>query len=195
MVFERVPPHQELMWPALEYLRAHRNRVVPTSEVEAHFRDLGYPEEWHRNSKKKVISRLDYRLAWAFSFLRQTGCVVSEGEKVLQVTEAGMTVSPDELEVLRHEAMKVSRLKSLEKKKRKKLEEAELNSKMKAAKLSLVQPAQEIAKEPAVSKQPPVDVEVILAKVDAIMDMYKKNRTTAKDALTGLQELKLWATK
>jgi restriction endonuclease Mrr len=195
MIIDKVPPHQFLMWPVLEYLRKHRNRSVPTAELEAYFRKLGYPEEWHQNSKKKIISRLDYRLAWAFSFLRQTGCAVSEAEKVLQVTEIGMTVTPDELEVLRHEAMKVSRLKSLEKKKRKKLEDAELNSKMKAAKLSQVTPIQEIPKEPAMSKQATVDIEVILAKVDMIMDMYRKNRTTAEDALSGLQELKLWANK
>jgi restriction system protein len=106
----QVPPYQFFLWPALQAVIA-LGGSASIAELEA-----AVDRELHRDGP---ITEVQYRLAWARTYLKGMGLLTNSQRGVWSVTENGQTVTEDEIPTLRSEYL-ASYRKSGPKKKGKK---------------------------------------------------------------------------
>jgi hypothetical protein len=102
-----IPPYNELLWPTLMAVR----RLGGAGKIEeiddAVIEDEGFSEDQvailHQDGPR---SELQYRLAWARTYLRGMGVLANPSRATWTETEFGKQVEESEIEPLRHSYLK-----------------------------------------------------------------------------------------
>ncbi|MCL5971078.1 MAG: restriction endonuclease [Firmicutes bacterium] len=103
-----IPQHTELMWSVLESLKALGGSGT-ISEINNFVIAHGEFTETQLNilHKSGPQTKLEYRLAWARSYLKGIGAVNNSGRGVWSVTKQGEILTPDEVKRLTKERQKI----------------------------------------------------------------------------------------
>ncbi len=104
MAEAEVPPYVEMLWPALEALRSLGHSASIEELDEAVIASQGYTDEQmavlHKDGPR---SEVEYRLAWARTYLKGMGLVDNPKRGIWATTEAGKAVALDKIEPLRQQ--------------------------------------------------------------------------------------------
>ncbi len=89
-ILENVPPHNELMWPTLQSVKklggSATNNEILSKVVEIE----GFSEELQNIPHKKGNrTKLEYRLAWARTYLKWGGALSNSARGVWSITDKG----------------------------------------------------------------------------------------------------------
>lgn len=93
-----VPTHIDLMWPTLKALKALGgsgtneeilDKVVELESIPEEIQNTPHTKEGH--------TKLEYRAAWARSYLKIAGAITNSDVGVWSLTEKGETLSPEEI--------------------------------------------------------------------------------------------------
>lgn len=95
---EDVPQHTQLMWPTLKAIKA-LGGSANNSEILSKVAEIeGFSEELqsilHANGNR---TKLDYRLAWAKTYLKKGGALENSIRGIWAITEKGEKLSQDEI--------------------------------------------------------------------------------------------------
>ena len=120
-----IPSHNDLMWPTVKAIR-ELGGSARNAEIEARvLANENYSDEVISTMHNARQSKIQYRLAWARTWLKNSGALESRESTVWVLTELGRTCSSSEL----HDAVKKWRSHYFEVKRQagKELSEAENN--------------------------------------------------------------------
>lgn len=96
-----IPRYRELLWPALRAVRDLGNSARLDEIDEKVIEQEAFSEEQlavlHNDGPR---SELEYRLAWARTYLKNIGALVGVSRGVWETTELGRTLSEEEIEPL-----------------------------------------------------------------------------------------------
>lgn len=99
-----IPSYNDLLWPTLEAVRSIGDSGTIEEVVEAVIAMQGFSEEQqavvHGDGPK---SEIEYRLAWARTYLKGMGALVNSERGVWSTTEAGRQMTPEDV-LARHAA-------------------------------------------------------------------------------------------
>ena len=97
-----IPPYNELLWPALRALRHLGHAASIVELVEKVIEEEGFSEEQlailHQDGPRNEV---EYRLAWARTYLKGMGALDNPKRGVWVTTDAGRQLEQHELEPLR----------------------------------------------------------------------------------------------
>ena len=97
-----IPPYQELLWPTLLAVRDLGGSGSIEEVVEEVARQQSFSEEQqailHGNGP---ATEIEYRLAWARTYLKGMGLLINSRRGVWSLTDRGRTVTQPEIEPLR----------------------------------------------------------------------------------------------
>jgi len=98
----QIPPYNELLWPALLAVRELGHTATIEEVVEKVIERQGFTEEQlavlHKDGPR---SEIEYRLAWARTYLKGMGQLDNPKRGIWVTTEAGKTLTEDQVEPLR----------------------------------------------------------------------------------------------
>ncbi len=93
-----IPAYSDLLWPTLRAVREIGDSGTIEEIVEKVIGDEGYTAEQlavpSKNARRGLI---EYRLAWARSYLKGMGLLENSHRGVWSTTELGRTIAPDEM--------------------------------------------------------------------------------------------------
>jgi restriction system protein len=99
-----IPSYKDLLWPTLRAVREIGDSGTIEEIVEKVIEIEGFSEELQAVPHGEGSnSEIEYRLAWARSYLKGMGALVNSKRGVWSTTEAGRTMGPNEI-LPRHEA-------------------------------------------------------------------------------------------
>lgn len=102
-----IPPYSDLLWPTLVAIRNLGGTGKLEEIDDAVIEDEGFSEEQmavlHKDGPR---SEIEYRLAWARTYLRGMGILANPSRGTWTVTDFGKQVGESELEPLRHSYLK-----------------------------------------------------------------------------------------
>lgn len=105
----KIPTHIELMWPTLQAIKqlggSGTNEEILDKVVEIE----GFPEEVQNEPHKKGKTKLEYRAAWARSYLKLAGAVDNSSIGVWAITKFGEQASEEEIQKRMKAALKEAR--------------------------------------------------------------------------------------
>ncbi|MFC6712447.1 restriction endonuclease [Branchiibius cervicis] len=108
----RIPQYQQLLWPTVQGLRALGGSASIEEIVEEVLRREDFSDDAQAVLHKDGPStEIEYRLAWARTYLKGMGLATNSQRGVWSLTERGSTVAEGELEPLRLEYIAASRAK------------------------------------------------------------------------------------
>lgn len=106
---KKVPTHVELMWPTLQAIKqlggSGTNEEILDKVVELE----GFPEEVQNEPHKKGKTKLEYRAAWARSYLKLADAVDNSSVGVWAITKFGEQASKEEIQARMKAALKEAR--------------------------------------------------------------------------------------
>lgn len=109
MTEQKIPTHIELMWPTLQAIKqlggSGTNEEILDKVVEIE----GFPEEVQNEPHKKGKTKLEYRAAWARSYLKLAGAVDNSSVGVWAITKFGEQASEEEIQKRMKAALKEAR--------------------------------------------------------------------------------------
>lgn len=95
------PTHQDLMFPALSALKSKGGSASNDEMLEEVIEQQNYPDEIvnlpHDDGRR---TKLDYRLAWARTYLKHVGAVERSGRAVWAITPLGRDLKENQIEDL-----------------------------------------------------------------------------------------------
>jgi restriction system protein len=87
------PTYDELMWPTLEAIKALGGSGTNEEIVDRIAEDRGYPVTFlNEPHKSGNMTKLEYRGAWARTYLKFAGCVENSARGVWSITKQGEAV-------------------------------------------------------------------------------------------------------
>jgi restriction system protein len=97
-----IPQYKDLIWPTVEVLRelGGSARIDEISEGVIERLGLNEDQQAIRRRPGDSMSLIDYRLAWARSYLKSIGAADNSERGVWALTEAGRTLRESEIEGL-----------------------------------------------------------------------------------------------
>lgn len=108
------PTFDELMWPSLMALRklggSGTNEEIIDKVVELQSYSAEIVNERHKSGN---VTKLEYRAAWARTYLKFAGAIESSGRGVWAITKLGETVKASQIDSLVREAKKSQKQKNL----------------------------------------------------------------------------------
>lgn len=106
---KKIPTHTELMWPTLQAIKqlggSGTNEEILDKVVEIE----DFPEEVQNEPHKKGKTKLEYRAAWARSYLKLAGAVDNSSIGVWAITKFGEQASEEEIQKRMKAALKEAR--------------------------------------------------------------------------------------
>ncbi|MDQ1060774.1 restriction system protein [Arthrobacter globiformis] len=108
-----IPPYQDFLWPAVMALRVLGGSASIDELVEQVILQEGYSEEQqavlHGGGPRTEI---EYRLAWARTYLKGMGLADNSQRGVWSLTEAGLNVEPEQIQPMRQKYIAAIRSKN-----------------------------------------------------------------------------------
>lgn len=100
-VMVAVPPYTELLWPTLQAVRSLGGSGAIEEIVEEVIRQQRFPEDQqavlHGDGPQ---SEIEYRLAWARTYLKGMGLLINSRRGIWSLTERGRSVEASEIDPL-----------------------------------------------------------------------------------------------
>lgn len=95
---EDIPPHNELMWPTLKAIKSLGGSATNNEILSKVIENEGFSEEAQSIPHTKGNrTKLDYRLAWAKTYLKKGGALENSIRGVWSITDRGERLTEDEI--------------------------------------------------------------------------------------------------
>lgn len=112
-----VPTYDELMWPTLKALKALGGSASNDEILDKIIELEAYSEEVQNfPHPNKPITQLDYRCAWARTYLKKVGAITNSAKGVWSILENGEKLSELDMQKIPAQVNKLDQLKKREKK-------------------------------------------------------------------------------
>src|SRR5271169_292470 len=112
MVLTQVPPYNDLLWPALQaVIELGGSASIGELDAAVTDREQFTPEVQSVLHGDGPMTEVQYRLAWARTYLKGMGLLTNSQRGVWSVTELGETVTEDQIPTLRTEYIAANRKK------------------------------------------------------------------------------------